>query len=106
MEKKKFYVNIGTQEISQIEYGNNQDFTINATDEEVLLLREKFNDMDQANFRAFFRAHVPIMSYHNDKSNHDYDGGMTGAFEMLYDLGDDQTKEHIEAMGVLSDKRL
>lgn len=106
MEKKKFYVNIGTQEISQMKYGNNENFVIHATDDEVMLLREKFNDMDQANFGTFFRAHVPIMSYHNDKSNDDYDEGMTGAFQMLYELGDNQTKEHIESMGILSDRHL
>ncbi|WP_404453779.1 hydrolase [Virgibacillus necropolis] len=106
MEKKKFYVNMGTQEVSQIKYGNNQDFIIHATEEEVILLREKLNDMDQANTRAFFRAHVPIMSYHNDKSNDDYDGGMTGAYQMLYDLGDEEAKEHIESMGILSDRHL
>lgn len=106
MEKKKFYVNMGTQEISQIKYGNNQDFIIHATEQDVVLLREKLNDMDQANTRAFFRAHVPIMPYHNDKSNDDYDNGMTGAYQILYDLGDEQTKEHIESMGVLTDRHL
>lgn len=106
MDKKKFYVNVGTQEVSQIEYGNNQDFTIYATEAEARLLRGKLNDMDQANFRSFFRAHVPIMSYHNDKPNDDYDDGMTGAYQMLYALGDEQTKQHIESMGILSDNHL
>lgn len=106
MDKKKFYVNVGTQEVSQIEYGNNQDFTIYATEIEARLLRGKLNDMDQANFRAFFRAHVPIMPYHNDKPNDDYDDGMTGAYQMLYALGDEQTKQHIESMGILSDNHL
>lgn len=105
-KKKKFYVNMGSQEISQLKFGNNEEFIIYASEEEVTLLRDKLNDMDQANIRAFYRAHVPIMSYHNDRSNDDYDIGMTGAYQMLYDLGDEQTKAHIEAMGVLSDKHL
>ncbi|MFZ3576815.1 hydrolase [Virgibacillus sp. DJP39] len=106
MEKKKFFINMGTQEISQVKSGNNESFIIHATGDEVTLLREKMNDMDSANTRAFFRAHVPIMSYHNDQSNDDYDMGMTGAFQMIYELGNDQTKAHIESMGVLSDKHL
>ncbi|WP_430784641.1 hydrolase [Virgibacillus flavescens] len=105
-EKKKYYVNMGAQEISQIKYGNNEEFIIYATDEEVILLRDKLNDMYDANTRAFFRAHVPIMAYHNDKSNDDYDIGLTGAYQMVYHLGDEETKNHIETMGVLSDRHL
>lgn len=103
MEKKKYYVNIGSGEISQIKYHNNEEFIIEATHDEVRLLREKMNNMDDASFRSFFRAHVPIMPYHNDKSNDDYDHNITEAYQMMYNLGDEQTKSHIESMGVLSD---
>jgi len=104
MEKKKFFVNIGTHEISQIQFGNNEDFIIHATDEEVRLLRAKMDNMHDAGIRTFFRAHVPIMSYHKDASNDDYDQGITEAFQMIYDLGDEQTRAHLESMGVLGDK--
>lgn len=106
MNKKTYYVNIGTQEISQIEYGNHENYGIQATDDEIAELRAQLDDMEQANARSFFRALVPIMSYHHDEANDDYDDGLTAAFQMLYDLGDKRTKEHIDSIEVLTDRRL
>ncbi len=103
MEKKKFYINLGSQEISQLKYDNNEEFVIHATEDEVRILRDKMDDMYNADYRSFFRSHVPIVPYHNDSSNDDYDIGMTEAFQMIHDLGDEATKKHIESMGVLSD---
>lgn len=101
MEKKKYYISIGTGEISQIKHENNEDFVIQATEDEVRILRAKLDNMNDASFRSFFRAHVPIMPYHKDQSNDDYDHNMTEAFQMIYNLGEEQTKSHIEDMDVL-----
>lgn len=101
MEKKKYYVSLATGEVSQIPYQNNDDFIIYATDEEVRQLRNKFDSMDDANLRSFVRAHIPIVPYHHDQSNDDYDSAMYEALQMIYKLGDDETKENIHSMGVL-----
>ncbi|UFT98172.1 hydrolase [Radiobacillus kanasensis] len=101
MERKKYYVNIGTQEISQVQVGDNDEFIISATDEEVYQLREMMNQMYNADIHAFWRAHTPIVPYHNDKPNDDFDDGILNAFQMIHDLGDDTTRKHIEKMGVL-----
>lgn len=106
MERKKYYVSIASTEISQIPYHNNDDFIIYATDHEVRMLREKMNNMYDANLGAFWRAHVPIVPYHNDQPNDDYDKGITEAFQMIYDLGDEKTKAHIETMGVLDERHM
>ncbi|HLS10469.1 hydrolase [Lentibacillus sp.] len=104
--KNKYYINLGSQEISRIKYDNNDAYIIYATEDEVQTLRSKLDGMHDSDFRAFFRAHVPIMPYHNDKPNDDYDGGITEAFQMIYDLGDAETKKHIDDIGVLTDNRL
>lgn len=101
MEKIKYYVNIGTQEISQILEGNNGTFIIYATDDEVFQLREMLSEMYNSDIRTFFRAHVPVKPYHEDGSNDEYDEGIKQAFQMIHDLGDDTTKIHIEEMGVI-----
>jgi|SRR5690625_2977065 len=106
MDKKTYYVNLGSGEVSQIKYANNSVFTIQATEDEVQLLRAKLDDMDRADFEAYGRAHIPILAYHNDKSNDKYDAGITEAFQMLYDLGDQETKKHINEIGVLGDSHL
>ncbi|WP_077625006.1 hydrolase [Sediminibacillus massiliensis] len=103
MEKKKYYVNVGTQEISQLQAGNNKDFTIFATEDEVFQLREHLTEMYNSDVRGFWRSHVPIDPYHNDSPNDDYDEGIIEAFRMLHELGDEKTKAHIDSMQILSD---
>lgn len=103
-QKKKYYVNVQSREISQVPYGNNDQFTIYATGDEVKMLRMIMNKVYDADRSAYWRAHVPIVPYHRDKSNDIYDDGLTEAFQMLHDLGDSKTKEHIREMGVLSDR--
>lgn len=106
MNKKKYYVSISSGEISQVKVGNNDEYIIYATDDEVKMLRAKLTNMYDADFDSFWRAHVPIMPYHNDKGNQRYDEGLTEVFQMIYDLGDEQAKSHIEEIGVLSDRSL
>ncbi|WP_164668294.1 hydrolase [Virgibacillus doumboii] len=106
MEKKKYYINTGSLEISQIKYDNNEEFIIHATDDEVRILREKMNNMHDADLGTFLRSHVPIVPYHNDTANDNYDDSITEAYRMIYELGDEDTKEHIDSIGVLSDRHL
>ncbi|WP_342447731.1 hydrolase [Lentibacillus salicampi] len=104
--KNKYYVNLGSQEISQIKYDNNDALIIFATDDEIRTLRGKLDGMHDSDMRSFFRSHVPIMPYHNDKPNDDYDVGVTEAFQMIYELGDKETKKHIDDIGILTDSRM
>lgn len=104
MEKKQYYVSLQSREISQIKHGNNADFTIYATEGEVSMLRTKLDRVYSAEFDTFWRAHVPFIPYHNDASNDRYDQSLTEAFEMIYQLGDEQTRSYIEESGVLSDR--
>lgn len=106
MEKKKYYVSVQSHEISTNRVANNDDFVIYATDEEVQQLRSKFEQMQMSEWGTFWRAHVPIVPYHHDQSNDDYDEEMTSAFQMLYDLGDEETKSHIDEMGILGDRHM
>ncbi|MBO8156707.1 MAG: hydrolase [Bacillaceae bacterium] len=101
MEKTKYYVSLGTQEISRLKAGNNDDFIIYATPDEVNELREMFNQMYEADGGAFIRSHIPILEYHHDRPNDDYDQGMLRVLEKLHQLGDETTKRHIESMGIL-----
>lgn len=106
MERKKYFVSVASGEISQVQFGDNDDFTIYATDAEVRDLRSKMDIMHSADFKSFLRAHVPIMPYHNDKANDQYNSGIEEAFQMIYQLGDDQTKSNLKNMGVLDAKYL
>lgn len=106
MEKKKYYVSVASSEISQIPFGNNADFIIHATVDEVRILRAKMDNMHDAEMGSFWRAHVPIMPYHHDQANDDYDREITNVFEMIYNLGDEETQKHINSMGILADRHM
>src|SRR5690625_140512 len=104
MEKKKYYVNLQSREISQIKHQNNDAFTINATEDEVRILRKKLDNVHGAEVDTFWRAHVPIMPYHNDPSNDRYDQSLAESLEMIYHLGDEQARSFIEESGLLSER--
>lgn len=106
MEKKTYFVDIGSGEISQTKYQNNDSFTIRATPDEITMLRAKLRGMDDSAMQTFYRAHIPIMPYHNDKGNDRYDAGLVEVYQMLYDLGDESTKEHINNIGILEDNHI
>lgn len=101
MERKKYYVSLQSREISQTVVGNNADFTIYATDDEVSMLRKKLNNVYDAELDTYWRSHVPIMPYHKDASNERYDQSLTEAFQMIYTLGDEEAKQFVSESGVL-----
>lgn len=101
MEKNKYYVNIATKEISLNKDGNNDEFIVHATEDEILTLREVFDEMDSADNESFFRSHVPFKYYHQDQANDDFDAAMKVAFQKIYDWGDGETKSLIGQMNVL-----
>lgn len=102
MSKKKYYVNVRSREISQIPFQNNNDFTIHASNEEVMLLRKKLDQIHRAELDTFWRAHVPIMPYHRDAANDRYDQALLESFQMIYELGDEAAKEFMAESGLLS----
>ena len=106
MTKQKYYINLASHEISEENYQGTANFCIYADDEEIEQLRSILNTMDEENFTTFWRAHVPFVEYHNDTANYNYDQNLMGAFQMMHDLGDDETKEHIQTMGILNNRPL
>lgn len=106
MGKKKYYISIASSEISQIPYGNNNDFVIYATAEEVRLLRSKMDNMHEADMNSFWRAHIPIKPYDEDNPNDEYDSELMEAFELVYELGDEETKSNLHQMGILGDRHM
>lgn len=106
MNKEKYYVSLASREISRSRYHNNDDFTIYATAQEVERLRSRLDDMYHTDLNSFWRSHIPIKSYHDDKENEVYDQEITHVFQMLYELGDDYTKEYIIGIGILGDAHM
>ncbi len=106
MDKKPYYVNVGSREISEHPYGNTASFAIRANKEEIRLLRAKMDAMQDADNVSFFRAHVPFIPYHKDSGTATYDTEMGEAFQMIHDLGGEEAKADLASMGILKDTEM
>ncbi|MBP3039774.1 hydrolase [Bacillaceae bacterium Marseille-Q3522] len=100
--KRTYYISLASGEISTSGTDSDWNMKIEATDEEIKQLRQLFEDNLQAEMGSFVRAHVPYIQYHYDRENDAYDKGMKNIYRLLYELGDEETKRHIESIGILS----
>ncbi|PLR76843.1 hydrolase [Bacillus sp. V3-13] len=103
LNKKTYYVNIENGELLQnaTEPEAEWNFKIYATDEEAARLRELFSENYNADLKTYARAHVPYLEYHRASQNEEYDSTIEQAYAMIYELGDEKAKRHIEGMGIL-----
>lgn len=101
--KKTYFVSVGSGEISQLRTASPWDYKIYATDEEVIKLREYFEQNYSTDLQGFFRAHVPYVEYHYDPQNDAYDDTMQKIYALIYKLGDEDARCHIKSQGIITD---
>lgn len=100
--RNKYHINISTGAITQDNSDQNAAYTIYANGQEIKEIRNELEKMHDASNASFVRAHIPIMLYHNDPQNDAYDAGLKTLFQLLYELGDEETKQHIQSLDILS----
>ena len=100
-EKQTYYVNM-TSETIMPEPADNPSFTIHATPKEVELLQSAFEKNHDKDIVTWIRAHIPTFEYFDDPKNKEYDSTMKIIYAIIYSLGDQQARDHIESMGILS----
>ncbi|MCF3943488.1 hydrolase [Oceanobacillus alkalisoli] len=101
--KEKYYVNIAEGGISQETEATNATFGIYADNGEIGKLREKMTNMDDANNGSYIRAHSPFFPQDESPENARYDNNLKDLYALLYELGDEETKAHIESIGILNE---
>lgn len=100
-QKKTYYIDVGHGQISQSATASTWNFKIQANDEEITQLRELFDQNYSTEWQNFFRAHVPYVQYHYDRENDAYDDTINQVYGMIYKLGDQEAKNHIDSMNIL-----
>jgi hypothetical protein len=100
-QKKTYYIDVGTGEISQSATSSTWSYKIQADDEEITQLRELFDENYSTEWQNFFRAHVPYVQYHYDRENDAYDQTIQRVYGMLHKLGDNEARNHIDSMNIL-----
>lgn len=101
MEKQTYYVSVHENSILQDKQASSFEFEIQATEQELAKLQQLFEEKDDAELLTFRRSFIPGVPYHDDPQNDLYDEGMKAVYKMVYDLGNERTRTHIEKMGVL-----
>lgn len=100
-KRKAYYIWIPTGAIFQDRESSPWNFKIEASDDEIMQLRQHFNDLYAVGEANFYRAHIPFLEYHHDNENDEYDLTMQKVYDMIYRLGDDEAQQHIDKMGIL-----
>lgn len=102
--RNTYYIWIPNGAIFQDRESSPWNFKIEASDDEIIQLRQYFDhnyDVGEANF---YRSHIPFLEYHHDHENDEYDSTLQNIYQMIYQLGDAEAKQHIESMGILQAK--
>ncbi|WP_246941432.1 hydrolase [Bacillus pinisoli] len=103
--KKTYYISLANGEISQIRTASPWNYKIEATEDEIVQLREYFDQIYSTDWQGFYRAHTPYIEYHHDPTNDAYDATMQKVYQFIYQLGDQETKKFIEDQGFLDQKQ-
>ncbi|MFB6364680.1 hypothetical protein ACFCP7_11505 [Paenibacillus elgii] len=101
MDKTTYYVSVQSKTIMQHQGDAAYELEIEATAEEMIKLKELFEDLEYTEEQTYSRALVPGIPYHHDEANDAYDLNLKNIYQTLYGLGTDETKKHIQTMNVL-----
>ncbi|VEF47151.1 Uncharacterised protein [Bacillus freudenreichii] len=102
-QKKTYYISVGAGEIMSTPSASPWEFKIEANDDEITILREIFDSNQDNSIDDFLRAHVPFVEYSHDPTNDQHDQNLIRTYSMIYELGDQEAREHIKNMGILDD---
>lgn len=101
MDKKRYYVSVQAGTVMENQGDSGYEFEIEATEEEVGLIRSLFEDRTAYEFNTYLRGHVVALPYHFDAENDEYDQCLQEIYATVYQCGTDETKNHIQSMGIL-----
>lgn len=104
--KQPYYVNMTTEEVIP-EPIDSPSFRVFATPQEFAILERVLQKNQEKDFETYLSAHIPnyiVDEPRDDPSNKGYDTTMKRIYGVIYALGDEEAKRHIEGMGILSHK--
>lgn len=99
--RKKYYVSVQSKNILENQGDTPYEFEIEASPNEVEELKLIFEKMGNADHSAYWRTHIPGVPYHHDRDNDVYDSHMKEAYQLIYNVGTQETKDHISSMNII-----
>ncbi|BBI32441.1 hypothetical protein [Cohnella abietis] len=99
-EKKTYYVSVGAGQVLEDKEAAAFELSIYANEAELDKLKELFEETQDADEdEAFHFSGLPTVS--DSPENDTYDALISDIYRMIYELGTDETKRHIETMDIL-----
>ncbi|MGG0286183.1 hydrolase [Peribacillus butanolivorans] len=104
-EKQTYHVDLVSGDVLGKKLEENPSFTIYATNEELAELKQCLEEHPTDDLESYARSHVPYLLYHHDRANDKYDEAMKKLYAIIYKLGDETARNHIEEIGILADNK-
>lgn len=101
MAKSTYYVSVQSGSILKDQGATPYEFVIMADQREADDLQHLLEMKMNADDRTYFRAHIPGLPYHIDPENDLYDHYLQQIYQLIYELGTDETKQAMAQMNVL-----
>ncbi|NEW08651.1 hypothetical protein GK047_21890 [Paenibacillus sp. SYP-B3998] len=101
MEKKPYFINVGTGEVLEDKKALNFEFEILASEEDIDKLQELLEETDNSSQGSYASSWLPWKVYYSNEANQEYDYYLTEVYRTLHQLGTEETKRHIESMHIL-----
>jgi hypothetical protein len=106
MPKATYYVSVATgliEELKAMQESENMahEFVVEAAPEEVATLRNLMEKRATAEENTFKRAAIPYKSADHDQATEEFNGEILNIYRYLHEIGNAETKKHIEKMGIL-----
>lgn len=98
MDKKKYYISVQAKSIFQDQGQAPYELEIEATEEQIVRLRNLFDKMEESDIDAMIRTPTPGIPYHHDHPNDSYDECLKQIYQMIYDNGTADTRQHVSSM--------
>lgn len=96
MDKRKYFVSVGSGEISEDPSASSYQFEIEATPAEADRLSRLFQKASGASSSSFLKMRAT-----EEEKNRSYDEALSSIYQTIHDLGDDTVRGHITSMNVL-----
>ncbi|OPA81071.1 hypothetical protein BVG16_01645 [Paenibacillus selenitireducens] len=101
MAKSTYYVSVQSGSILKDQGAAAYEFEIMADQREADDLQHLLEMKMNADDRTYYRAHIPGIPYHIDPENDLYDHYLQQIYQLIYELGTEETKQAMAQMHVL-----
>jgi phosphoglycolate phosphatase-like HAD superfamily hydrolase len=99
--KQTLYVSISSKSLDS-EASRNEQLEVYGTEEELEELRQLLEQVQRDDEVTHFRAPIPYKSADHDQATDQFNDDLLKLYRVVYELGTAKTKEHIEAMNILT----